>query len=154
MMIFGEDDDGEGAARPVRRRAAADLPATRSCSPGKIARCVRQVLEMIDAPTDPVPAEMLAERGLPGLGEALHGIHMPARDVDWPGPGSGWSGRGAGRAAGARATQGGRAERPAPSCPPVPGGLLDEFDAQLPFTLTDGSSDREVITRDLAPSSR
>ena len=152
MMIFGEDDDGEGAADQFAGALLPIYPATTKLQSWKIARCVRQVLEMIDAPTDPVPAEMLAERGLPGLGEALHGIHMPARDVDW-------------RRARERlvwdealAVQLALAQRrvaalsrPAPSCPPVPGGLLDEFDAQLPFTLTDGQLEiGEVITRDLA----
>nr|MBA2324563.1 ATP-dependent DNA helicase RecG [Pseudonocardiales bacterium] len=42
-------------------------------------------------------------------------------------------------------------QRPAPTCPPVPGGLADAFDAQLPFTLTDGQREvGEVLTRDLA----
>jgi ATP-dependent DNA helicase RecG len=152
MMIFGEDDDGEGAADQFAGALLPIYPATTKLQSWKIARCVRQVLEMIDAPTDPVPADLLAERGLPGLGEALHGIHMPARDVDW-------------RRARERlvwdealAVQLALAQRrlaalsrPAPSCPPVPGGLLDEFDAQLPFTLTDGQLEvGEVITRDLA----
>ena len=152
MMIFGEDDDGEGAADQFAGALLPIYPATTKLQSWKIARCVRQVLEMIDAPTDPVPAEMLAERGLPGLGEALHGIHMPARDVDW-------------RRARERlvwdealAVQLALAQRrvaalsrPAPACPPVPGGLLDEFDAQLPFTLTGGQVEvGEVITRDLA----
>ncbi|HEX4361669.1 MAG TPA: ATP-dependent DNA helicase RecG [Pseudonocardia sp.] len=152
MMIFGEDDDGADVADQFAGALLPIYPATTKLQSWKIARCVQQVLEMIDAPSDPVPADILAERGLPGLGEALHGIHLPATDVDW-------------RRARERlvwdealAVQLALAQRrvaalsrPAPACPPVPGGLLDEFDAQLPFTLTDGQVEvGEVITRDLA----
>ena len=43
------------------------------------------------------------------------------------------------------------ASRPAPACPPVPGGLLDAFDARLPFTLTAGQvAVGEEIAGDLA----
>jgi len=47
---------------------------------------------MIDEPADPVPAEILAERGLPSLGEALRGIHRPASDADHRRARGGWSG--------------------------------------------------------------
>jgi ATP-dependent DNA helicase RecG len=40
---------------------------------------------------------------------------------------------------------------PAEPCPPVPGGLLDAFDAALPFTLTAGQREvGEVIATDLS----
>ena len=153
MMIFGDDeDDGDDAADQFAGALLPIYPATTKLPSWKIARCVRQVLDMIDEPADPVPAEILAERGLPSLGEALRGIHRPASDADHR--------RARGRLVWdeALAVQLALAQRrmaalnrPAPACPPVPGGLHDEFDARLPFTLTDGQREvGEVITRDLA----
>ncbi|HEY9418039.1 MAG TPA: ATP-dependent DNA helicase RecG, partial [Pseudonocardia sp.] len=86
MMIFGADDDGEDGPGSVDEFAGALLPiypATTKLPSWKIARCVRQVLDMVDDPSDPVPVEILTDRGLPALGEALRGIHLPKRDMDW-----------------------------------------------------------------------
>jgi ATP-dependent DNA helicase RecG len=155
MMIFGADDGDGDELDAVDQFAGALLPiypATTKLPSWKIARCVRQVLDLLDDPPDPVPAEILAGRGLPGLGEALRGIHRPAVERDW-------------RRARERLVwdealavqlalalrRAAALHRPAPACPPVPGGLADAFDAALPFTLTAGQREvGEVITRDLA----
>ncbi|WP_028924824.1 ATP-dependent DNA helicase RecG [Pseudonocardia acaciae] len=151
MMIFGEDDDLDavdqfaGALVPI-------YPATTKLPSWKIARCVRQVLDMTDAPTDPLPMEILAERGLPDLGTALRGIHRPERERDWRAARQRlvWDEALAVQLALAQRRQAALL-RPAPACPPVPGGLHDAFDAQLPFTLTDGQREvGEEVTRDLA----
>jgi ATP-dependent DNA helicase RecG len=151
MMIFGAGDE-MGMAGQFAGGLMPIYPATTKLPSWQIAHCVAQILDMIDDPTDPVPTEILAERGLPDLGAALRDIHRPARDVDW-------------RRARERlvwdealAVQLALAQRrmaatlrPAPACPPIPGGLADAFDAELPFTLTDGQLEiGEVITRDLA----
>jgi len=155
MMIFGADDDGEDGAGSVDDFAGALLPiypATTKLPSWKIARCVRQVLEMVDDPSDPVPAEILSERGLPALGEALRGIHLPGRDMDWRRARERlvWDEALAVQLALAQRRQAAR-QRPAPACPPVPGGLCDAFDARLPFALTAGQVEvGEALTRDLA----
>jgi ATP-dependent DNA helicase RecG len=155
MMIFGADDDGEDGPGSVDEFAGALLPiypATTKLPSWKIARCVRQVLDMVDDPSDPVPVEILTDRGLPALGEALRGIHLPKRDMDWRRARERlvWDEALAVQLALAQRRQAAR-QRPAPACPPVPGGLCDAFDARLPFELTAGQVEvGESLTRDLA----
>ncbi|WP_214406715.1 ATP-dependent DNA helicase RecG [Pseudonocardia lacus] len=114
-------------------------PATGKIKPGMIARCVRQVLDLLDDPTDPLPESLRRREGLAELGRALRRIHVPETEADihaakhrlvWD------------EAVGVQLALALRRQatvsRPAPACPPVPGGLLDAFDQQLPFTLTEG----------------
>ncbi|MBV9313262.1 MAG: ATP-dependent DNA helicase RecG [Pseudonocardia sp.] len=154
MILFGGDQE-DSDIDEVDEFAGSLLPiysATTKLPSWKIARCVRQVLDMMDEPEDPVPMEILAERGLPGLGQALRGIHLPDRDLDWRCARERlvWDEALAVQLALSRRRLAAR-RRPAPACPPVPGGLSDAFDARLPFTLTKGQREvGEVITRDLA----
>jgi ATP-dependent DNA helicase RecG len=114
-------------------------PATAKITSLMIARCVRQVLDLIDDPTDPLPETLRRREGLAQLGRALRRIHVPETDADihaarhrlvWD------EAMGVQLALALRRQA--TAARPAPACPPVPGGLLDAFDARLPFTLTEG----------------
>jgi ATP-dependent DNA helicase RecG len=114
-------------------------PATAKAYSWMIARCVRQVLDMLDDPTDPLPVSLRRGEGLAELGRALRRIHVPETDTDihaarhrlvWDEA----MGVQLALAMRRRATR----SRPAPACPPTPGGLLDAFDARLPFTLTAG----------------
>jgi ATP-dependent DNA helicase RecG len=114
-------------------------PATAKLQSWEIARCVRQVLELLDDPTDPLPAEIRRAEKLTDLGRALRRIHLPESEADihsartrlvWD------EALGVQLALALRRQE--AAARPAPASPPRRGGLLDAFDAALPFTLTAG----------------
>ena len=117
----------------------AVYPATKDLPSWSVGKCVRQVLDMLDEPTDPLPVELRRAERLPELGQALRRIHLPESDADveaarrrlvWD------------EAMGVQLALALRREasaaRPAAACPPKDGGLLDAFDARLPFALTAG----------------
>ncbi|MGI9004166.1 MAG: ATP-dependent DNA helicase RecG [Pseudonocardia sp.] len=114
-------------------------PATAKITSWEIARCVRQVLDLLDDPTDPLPAALCRAEGLVELGRALRRIHLPETEADFHAARHRlvWD-----EAMGVQLALALRrqtaAARPAPACPPTAGGLLDAFDARLPFTLTAG----------------
>jgi ATP-dependent DNA helicase RecG len=114
-------------------------PAAEGFESWKVARCVRQVLELVDHPTDPLPAELRRAEGLSDLGRALRRIHLPETEADqyaakqrlvWD------EAMGVQLALALRRQQAGH--RRAAASPHVDGGLLDSFDARLPYTLTAG----------------
>ncbi|HVH22361.1 MAG TPA: ATP-dependent DNA helicase RecG, partial [Pseudonocardia sp.] len=127
-------------------------PATAKLPSWKIGNCVRQVLDVLDDPTDPLPAELRKAERLTELGQALRRIHVPETAADHQAARHRlvWDeamGVQVALALRRRAT----VSRPAPACPPKPGGLLTAFDAQLPFTLTAGQvAVGEQIATDLA----
>ena len=114
--------------------------------------CVRTVLDLTPAIDDPVPDVLLAEHGLIDLATALRDIHRP-RNHDHLAKAQERL-----RYDEALAVQLVLARRraeakqfPAEPCPRIPGGLLDTFDANLPFDLTDGQREvGETIAADLA----
>ena len=129
-------------------------PATKDVPSWKIAGAVRIVLDTLGRVDDPLPAEVRERYGLCGLRAALTGIHRPADHAE---------------AARARKRlkwdeafllQVALAQRrmAAETLPAAPrrgrgGGLLAEFDAALPFTLTDGQQMAgKTIAADLARS--
>jgi len=102
-------------------------------------RCVRIVIDVVDPVPEPLPASLLANRGLVGLDEALRNVHRPIEEKALD------AALGRLRYDEAMAIQLVLARRraqmgnfPALPCPVVEGGLLSSFDAALPFTLTDG----------------
>jgi len=114
-------------------------PATGKITSQQVARCVRQVLDLLDDPTDPLPELVKGREKLAELGRALRRIHVPESEADihaarhrlvWD------EAMGVQLALALRRQA--TAQRPAAACPPKPGGLLDAFDARLPFALTAG----------------
>jgi ATP-dependent DNA helicase RecG len=114
-------------------------PATGKITSQQVARCVRQVLDLLDDPTDPLPELVTGREKLAELGRALRRIHVPESEADYHAARHRlvWDEAMGVQLALALRRQA-TAQRPAAACPPVPGGLLDAFDAQLPFALTAG----------------
>jgi ATP-dependent DNA helicase RecG len=134
---------GAGSAGARAEEYASEMipiyPATARLPSWKIADAVRVVLDVLDVPEDPLPAVIRERHELRGYADALRGIHRPADEADE-------------RAARLRlkwdeafALQVTLAQRRRAATdysaiprPRTPGGLLDEFDALLPFELTVG----------------
>ena len=126
--------------------AAAKAPSTLT------ARTVRHTLDMVDLGEDPLPEDLRRRHGLVSLESALRGIHRPA---DWTDVTAArrrltWDEAFvlqvvlAQRRATTRALAGTPRRR-------RPGGLLDAFDATLPFVLTSGQAQvGELLSRELS----
>ena len=127
-------------------------PATREVESWTIMRCVRQVLDQLDPIEEPLPAETRAEHGFIGLDEALRTVHLPDTKEDIE--------RAQDRLRFDEALslqlvlamrRHDNSERVAPACAPVAGGIADQFEEMLPFTLTEGQQAvAEEISTDLA----
>lgn len=114
-------------------------PSTKGLDIEAISKSVGMVLDGLELPTDPMPAPLLRRRGLIGLRDAYEGIHRPKS----------WDELGRAKARlkwdEAFVVQVALAQRrraagalPATPRPVRPSGLLADFDARLPFELTDG----------------
>jgi ATP-dependent DNA helicase RecG len=127
-------------------------PATAKVSSWAIGRSIQTVLETLDAGPDPLPAELLERYGLYGRAEAIRAIHRP---LDWPDQKRAvlrlkWDEAFMLQAALAQRRMA-AAALPAMPRPHTDGGLADEFDAALPFTLTAGQvAVGQTIAHDLA----
>ncbi|MFV2100421.1 ATP-dependent DNA helicase RecG [Micromonospora sp. LOL_024] len=155
-VLLGEQTDTEAAASEQIEEFAGALipvyPAAAAVPTWVIARCVRVVLDTVTPPADPLPATVRASRNLVGLDSALREIHRPSsreelyrarRRLKWD------------EAFAVQVTLVRRkrdaAASPARPRPTRQGGLLDAFDARLPYELTSGQRDVGVeIAADLA----
>ncbi|QGQ18931.1 DEAD/DEAH box helicase [Cellulomonas sp. JZ18] len=141
--LFGSEDDAhdEEEALLDASRPVPVYPALAGFESWKVGQAVRTVLDPLreeDVP-DPVPADLRTAHGLPTLLEALRLVHLPADEHDWR------RGRDRLRYEEALVLQAELARRrarvareEAVARPRRSGGLLDAFDARLPFTLTAG----------------
>ncbi len=127
-------------------------PLVEGVTQTQVQHCVRAALDLISDVSDPVPDVLLAEHRLVDLGTALRDIHRPRNEQHLE------AAKARLRYDEALAVQLVLARRradarnyPAEPCPRIPGGLLDAFDANLPFELTQGQHDvGETIAEDLA----
>ncbi|TXS57099.1 ATP-dependent DNA helicase RecG [Streptomyces sp. t39] len=116
-------------------------PACKQLESWKISKAVDAVLDRAADAVDPLPAALRDGRGLLTLPEALRGIHRPRTKADIAEARDRlkWDEAFVLQVALARRRF---ADTQLPAVPrrPVPGGMLDAFDARLPFTLTDGQT--------------
>ena len=114
-------------------------PASAKFSSWSIAKSVKVVLESLDAGEDPLPAELREREGLFGRAEAIRAIHRPLdpADRDQARKRLKWDEAFMLQAALAQRRLA-AAALPAMPRPHIAGGIADEFDARLPFTLTNG----------------
>ncbi|MDR5691992.1 ATP-dependent DNA helicase RecG [Agromyces indicus] len=146
-------DTGPDAA--ALRWATAPIPiypATATLSSWKLQRAVALVLDALGPVDDPLPESVRRARGLLAHREALELVHRPERDADWKAAQRTLRFTEAfvlqsvllERRAAARAHEAVRRT-------PAPGGLLERFEASLPFELTDDQLEVGVqIHADLA----
>ncbi len=146
------DDDASGSIEAKAHRLIPVYPSAAGLETWKIGKAVQTALAGVDGLGDPLPEEIRARHGLVDLASAYRLVHRPSSmdDVE---------------AARARLTfdeafvlQVVLAQRrhaigqlPATARVARAGGLLDAFDATMPFTLTAGQHEVGAdITQDLA----
>lgn len=159
-LLDGEDGGNDATIDTVESFADALIPvypAAEGIPTWTIARCVRQIIELLGDPPeveDPLPAGLRAEHELAELGAAFRDIHRPtswgvrdaaARRLKWD------------EAMAVQLTLAMRRRAddalPAPECPTVPGGIAESFDETLPFRLTEGQREiGELLSSELARS--
>ncbi len=147
--LLGETDPGAELAAEHAAEIIPVYPATSQLSSWKIAKAIRTVLDTLDITDDPLPAAVRERYGLQRQAAALLGIHRPLEfaDIDRARLRLKWDEAFVLQAVLAQRR---RAEDALPATPRIPrlGGLLDAFDAQLPFGLTGGqrAAGEEIMT--------
>jgi ATP-dependent DNA helicase RecG len=147
-------DDGDASTEEAAEFAAAPVPiysTGQNLRTWAIRRSVRVVLDTLGPLDDPLPAELRARHRLPPLGEALVAIHRPRDMADVN------RARRRLKFDEAFVLQSVLLQRrmaatawPATPRPRRADGLLADFDARLPFRLTDGQATvGEEIAADL-----
>ena len=164
VLRQGRRVPGQAAAHPPGVRAArgergrppvpVGLPGAQGFDSWQIARCVRQVLELLDDRHDPCRRRCAARRACPSWAarcaastcpRAEATVHRRQHRLVWD------EAMGVQLALALRRRRG--RQRPAAANPPRSGGLLEAFDARLPFTLTAGQrAVGEEIAADMAPA--
>jgi ATP-dependent DNA helicase RecG len=127
-------------------------PACKQLESWKISKAIDAVLDRAAEAVDPLPPALREGRGMATLPDALRMIHRPRTkaDIEAARERLKWDEAFVLQVALARRRYA-DTQLPAVARRPVPGGLLDAFDAKLPFTLTEGQqSVSKEIFDDLA----
>jgi ATP-dependent DNA helicase RecG len=151
-VLLPEGSDITAAATEFADELIPVYAATASLATWKISRCVRVVLDTLGAVPEPIPPEVRRRMGLMDAAAALRTVHRPASREDVE------RARHRLRFEEAFVLQVELARRresaaalPAVARKPAANGLLDGFDARLPFRLTAGQVRvGEEIAADLA----
>ena len=143
----------DDAAREEQARKWAELPipiypATASVASWQLGKAVGVVLDTLPLLPDPVPGAVRVERRLMSYSRALELIHRPKEDIDWRAAQKSLRFQEAFvlQAALLQQRQVLR-QQIAVARVPKPGGYLERFDAQLPFTRT---GDQVVVGEEIA----
>ena len=151
----GHDGDSKDAIDVIESFPGGVIPVyplVEGVTQTQVQHCVRAALDLLPEIGDPVPEVLLAQHGLVDLETALRDIHRPRTETHLE------AAQQRLRYDEALAVQLVLARRradaknfPAEPCPRITGGLLDAFDANLPFALTAGQrAVGETIATDLA----
>ncbi|MFF1413420.1 ATP-dependent DNA helicase RecG [Streptomyces sp. NPDC058289] len=136
---LGADASDRDAAAAFASQLIPIYPACAKLESWKIAKCVDAVLPRAQEVVDPLPPALREDRALVPLTEALLKIHRPVTkaDIEDARGRLKWDEAFVLQVALARRRH---ADSQLPAVPrrPTPGGLLESFDAKLPFTLTEG----------------
>jgi ATP-dependent DNA helicase RecG len=147
--LLGTADPGTEMAAEHAAEVIPVYPASKDLPSWKIAKAIRTVLDTLDIADDPLPAGVRTRYGLQNQLAAWHGIHRPVEfaDIEPARLRLKWDEAFALQAVLAQRR---RAEDALPATPriPRPGGLLEAFDARLPFALTKGqlTAGEEITT--------
>jgi ATP-dependent DNA helicase RecG len=147
--LLGTADPGTEMAAEHAAEVIPVYPASKDLPSWKIAKAIRTVLDTLEDADDPLPAEVRTRYGLQGQLAAWHSIHRPVEfaDIEPARLRLKWDEAFALQAVLAQRR---RAEDALPATPRIPrsGGLLEAFDARLPFSLTKGqlTAGEEITT--------
>ncbi|MGW0958530.1 ATP-dependent DNA helicase RecG [Streptomyces gelaticus] len=132
-------DEATEAVDAFAGRLLPIYPACKQLDSWRIAKAVDTVLPSAREAVDPLPPRLREGRGFTALPEALLKVHRPQTkaDIAQARDRLKWDEAFVLQVALARRRYA-DTQLPAAARRPVPGGLLDAFDARLPFTLTDG----------------
>lgn len=132
-------DSGDGAVSAFAGKLIPIYPACKGLESWKIAKAVDAVLPQAQEALDPLPPALRDGRGFVSLPEALLKIHRPQSkaDIEDARQRLKWDEAFVLQVALAR-RRFADTQLPAVARRPAPDGLLDAFDAKLPFTLTEG----------------
>ena len=158
--LFEMDDtgaDSEAGAERARKWAEQPVPiyaATAAVASWQLGKAIEVLLDTLPPLDDPVPGAVRGERGLMTYSRALALIHRPQKDIEWR------AAQKSLRFQEAFVLQAALLEQrallklqSATARVPKPGGLLERFDAQLPFVLTGDQTTVGVeIASDIATS--
>ncbi|MFI2241326.1 ATP-dependent DNA helicase RecG [Streptomyces chrestomyceticus] len=147
-LLEGEGAEaGEEAVDAFAGRLMPIYPACQQMASWKITKAVDAVLPSARGALDPLPEALRAGRALLPLPDALEKVHRPRTKADIEDARSRlkWDEAFVLQVALARRRMA-ETQLPATPRPLTPGGLLDAFDAKLPFTLTEG---QQKVSREI-----
>ncbi|MFU8947083.1 ATP-dependent DNA helicase RecG [Mycetocola zhadangensis] len=137
LFESSEQDTSPSAVRKWAETPIPIYPATSTVASWQVHKAMALVLDSLPELPDPVPPAVRSRENLLSYGQAIEKVHRPQADADWKVAHETLRYREAFllQAALLQQRQIARLEETAPRVA-LPGGLLEQFDAALPFQLT------------------